>query len=464
MISHTPPGTDANGPGDVEADHGRVRERRMWKGSIAALVARLVSLVAGFATVPILLHHLGEQQFGVWATITSLALLLTFADLGLSNGVVTAIADADAADDRARMQRDVSSVFALLTVLGAAVITLFVLLGQVMDVGDLIGGRGQVPSNEVGLSLLAFVACLAISLPLGIVIRIQMGFQETAAAYSWIAVGSALGLLGTLVVVALDGSLAAVVLATVGGPVVAAALNTLAVFGRSRRWLRPRWRYASWDAARTLMRAGGMWLAIQSAATISYQSDALVISHVLGPDAVTAYTIPMRLFLFMPALMSFALLPMWPAIRSALARRDVHWVRRVSSRMSLLAGVAVVVPTLILLVAAPRIIDVWTGSRLESPRGLLIVLALWAVTSCLVTPIAFLLAGLDALRFQVATNVCMAVLNLGLSIPLAHAVGIEGVALATVIANIACIIIPSLWYIPRVFARLDQPRDERSSV
>jgi O-antigen/teichoic acid export membrane protein len=291
-----------------------------------------------------------------------------------------------------------------------------------------------------------------------------MGFQETVAAYAWIALGSAFGFLAILVVVVLDGSLTMVVLASVGGPVVAAALNAAIVFGRSRPWLRPRWRYVSWSAAKMLMRAGGMWLAIQTATTISYQSDALVISHVLGPTAVTAYSIPMRLFLFVPALMSFALLPMWPAIRSALARHDVCWVRRIFKRMTFVATIAVVATTLVLLVSAPRLIDLWTSGEIESSRSLLIALALWAVTTCLVTPIAFLLAGVNALRFQMLTNGTMAVLNLGMSIPLAHLLGVEGVAYATVAANVVCIILPSLWYIPRVFARLDQPREDPGSV
>lgn len=430
------------------------RERRIWKGSVAAVAARLVSLIAAFVSVPILLHHLGTQRFGVWATITSLTLLLTFADFGLSNGVVNAIADADAKQDRSRMRRDVSSVVLVLVLVGLSIIPLFFLLEQIVDVGSLIGGQGAVPPHETRSALLAFCACLAVGLPLGTVVRIQMGFQETAAAYSWLALGSVLGLLGILLVVALDGALYTVVLATAGGPVVAAAANAAVMFGRSRRWLRPRWCDASWGASAALMRAGGLWLAIQSATAVSYQSDALVISHVLGADAVTHYTVPMRLFMFMPALASFALLPLWPAIRSALARGEVQWVRRATYRMTLIAAAAVVVPTLLLLLAAPYIIDVWTGGKVQVSTALLIALALWAITTCLVTPMAFLLAGLDVLRFQAATYACMAVVNLALSISLAHAIGIQGVVFATAIANVTCIIIPSLWCIPRVFARL----------
>ena len=440
---------------DLEQGDGRALKRRMWKGSVAAIVARLVSLVAGFASVPLLLNHLGDERFGIWATITSLQLLLTFADFGLSNGIVNAIADAQAAGDRRRMQRDVTSVFVLLTIVGLGVLSMFLALTQLMDVGELVGGtHSDVPIHEVNQAMWAFVVCLALSLPMGIVLRIQMGFQETATAYSWIAVGSAMGLLGMLVVVLFDGPLWAVVLATAGGPVLAAGTNAAVMFGRVRPWLRPRLRHASRASAGLLIRAGGMWFAIQCATAVSYQSDALVISHVIGASAVTAYTVPMRLFLFMPALMSFALLPLWPAIRTALARNDVQWVRRASVRMAVIASIAVLLPTALLLVAAPTIIDVWTSDQVETTGGLLIVLSLWAVTTCLVTPIAFLLAGLNALRFQVWTNVSMAVLNLGLSIPLAHAMGIEGVALATVIANTVCIIVPSLVQIPRLFARL----------
>lgn len=432
------------------------RERRLRQGSVAAILARVVALLVGLVSVPLLLGHLGEQRFGVWATITSFTMLLTFADLGLSNGIVNSVVDAEARGNRERIAQDVSSVVFLLAVVGVGVLAASLVLDRLVDVSTLIGQKGDVPATEIKAGLLVFVVCFALSLPLGVVVRIQMGYQESGQAYLWVALGSVFGLIGMVLAVTYTDSLAPVITATVGGPVLAAALNAGMLFGFRRTWLRPRLRLASWESASALLRTGALWFALQCSTAVAYQSDFLVISHVLGAAAVTDYTVPMRLFVFMPAVLSVALSPLWPAVRSAIESGDLDWAKHAYRRMMALGAVGVLVPTAGLVFAAPTLIDAWTGGKVETDQTLLIVLALWAVTTCVVTPIAFLLAGANALGFQVLTNAVMAVVNVGLSIPLAHWLGIEGVVLGTVVANVLCIIVPSLIFVPRLLERLDE--------
>lgn len=421
----------------------------MRRGLGAAVVGRGVSIVAGLLLVPVLLHHLGPERFGIWSTITSLTLLLTFADLGLSNGLVNAIADADATSDRGRMQIDVSSVVAILSVVAGTIIAAFVLLSAVGDTSALIGSTRGVSPDEVRTAVAAFVVVFVVSIPLNVVFRIHMGLQESATTYSWLAAGVAIGFVATFVAVRLGGGLGVVVATTVLGPMLAALLCAFRLFYFTRRWLTPRPSYVRWTAAKLLLGAGGLWFVIQAAVAVSYQSDALVINHVIGPSAVSEYTVAMRLFGLMPTLLSLALQPLWPAVRNALAQRDVDWVRRAFLRMTVIGTVFVMVPTMALFVAGPWLINLWTSGAIAPSRQLLLALSLWAATICLVTPVAYLLAGASALRFQAATHAVMAVLNLGLSISLAHRVGVAGVVYATVIANVVCIIVPSLIYIRR---------------
>ena len=70
---------------------------------------------------------------------------------------------------------------------------------------------------------------------------------------------------------------------------------------------------------------------------LAMNADYLVIAHVLGPESVTTFSVPARLFAQLGLLVSLVNLPLWPANGEALARGDVAWVRRITARMTLKA-------------------------------------------------------------------------------------------------------------------------------
>jgi hypothetical protein len=78
-----------------------------------------------------------------------------------------------------------------------------------------------------------------------------------------------------------------------------------------------------------------------------------------------------------------------------------------------------------------------------------------------------LLNGLHILRFQIATAIVMATLNVTLSILLASRIGVSGVILGTVIAYPISTLLPLGLYVPRLLRRLERrtpPRQEQAHV
>jgi hypothetical protein len=71
-------------------------------------------------------------------------------------------------------------------------------------------------------------------------------------------------------------------------------------------------------------------------------------------------------------------------------------------------------------------------------------------------PLAMFLNGVGAIRWQACSASAMAVANLGLSIWLAREVGVAGVVIGTVAAQLAFIFLPYLFYIPRLLRSLEQ--------
>ena len=80
-------------PFDVSTEGGRSRERYRRAGftAAAAFAAKIVAVAAVFVTVPLTLNYLGSERYGLWMTISSVSLMLGFADLGIGNGVLLSL-------------------------------------------------------------------------------------------------------------------------------------------------------------------------------------------------------------------------------------------------------------------------------------------------------------------------------------------------------------------------------------
>ena len=99
---------------NVAAERAAERNRRVALAGVTAAAARVVQIGASLITVPLALRYLGTERFGLWMTISSVLLMAGFADFGLGNGLLNAVAKAHGKDDIEGIKKAISSGFASL--------------------------------------------------------------------------------------------------------------------------------------------------------------------------------------------------------------------------------------------------------------------------------------------------------------------------------------------------------------
>src|SRR5437773_557266 len=106
-------------------ERSRLRYRRAFLSAVTMALTRGANLVSLLAMVPLALHYLGAEKFGVFATVLAITAMLGFADLGVGNGLLNAVAAASGRDDLGAVRKQVSTAFVLLGALAAALGVLF---------------------------------------------------------------------------------------------------------------------------------------------------------------------------------------------------------------------------------------------------------------------------------------------------------------------------------------------------
>jgi O-antigen/teichoic acid export membrane protein len=443
-------------PFDTSTPEGRAseRHRRVTLSAMASALAKLISFGTALITVPLTLHYLGAERYGLWMTISSLVVILAFADFGIGNGVLNAVAKAHGADDAHAVRVCVSSGYFILSGVALALLALLAVSYALVPWPALFNVQNDVARREVGPAVAVFVACFALAVPLGIVQRVQMGLQRSFLASLWQCVASVLGLVGVIVAIHQQAGLPWLVLAFFGAPLIAGALNTLVFFGRSNRELAPRRGLVSSLAAVDLLRSGALFFVLQLVVGIAYASDSFVITHVLGPAAVADYAVPERLFSLVTMALGLFLAPLWPAYGEAIARGDTAWVRRTLLRSTTTAVLVSAVCCCALVLLGPTLIKLWVGSAIQAPLGLLLGLALWKVIEAGGTALAVFLNGAHVVRSQVILASLTAGSALALKVLLVGRLGVSGAVWATICAYLVFTAVPIALLIPRILRGL----------
>lgn len=424
-------------PFDTATEGGRSKERyrRAAMTTAAAGVARVIGLLASLITVPLTFRYLGAERYGLWMVLLSLISVMSFADLGIGNGLINVISEAYGKDDRALAKEYITSAFVML--LGIALVLAIAGAAGYPFVPwmRLFNVRSGAVAADGAQAFLVLYGWFALSVPLGVIVRAQAGLQQGYLPQIVGGFGSILSLLALLGVIALQGSLAWLVFASTFGTIAATLVNGWILF-REHPWLVPAWHAYRANFAVKILKLGLMFFVLQCAFVIGYNSDNIVIAQVLGAAAVAAYAVPQKLFSFIAMVVGMGISPLWPAYGEAIARGDVAWVRR-AFLGSLWVALAISVPLSTLLVAVgPWILRVAVGKSLHAPLSLLIVLAAWGVASAISVVTSMLLNGAGVLKAQTIIAVVASLSNLALSVFLTRRFGVIGVCSGSLITQV----------------------------
>jgi O-antigen/teichoic acid export membrane protein len=410
----------------------RERYRRGAGGVVSALVGRSVSLAVSIVTIPITLPYLGLERFGIWMTINSLVALASFADLGMGLALMNAVAAAHGRGDTQGQRASFTNAIAISLVIACVLGALFLGAQGLVDWQRLLNISSAGATGEVRTSVLVIMAVFLVGLPLGLANSVWNGLQRTYVPNLSVALGAGVALLGVIFSVKLGFGIPALVAAVSGGPLFASAV-TFALLRAFRTDIRPRIALLSKPEAARLVGAGMSFFMLQLALAVATSSDPLVLTRVIGPQAVAQYWVVSRLYA-VPFGISVALISVsWPAFREAGSRGDHAWVLR-AFKLVVGASVAIVIPFSIAAVfIGPAVVSFITAGRIALDASLFVAFGASTLAWTLANSLSVLLSSRAVVWPQVLSWGLMAVANISLGVALASRIGTSGVVWANAI-------------------------------
>lgn len=423
--------------------------RLLRRNLFSAYAAYAASIVSGLVTVPLIVSAVGTEGYGIWAFIGSIVVFVGLLDLGVGPSLVRF-----AATYRGRDSLEETSALAsagLVVYAAVALVSLPIALGLAWAVPEALGvGDDLVWPARVATLLV--VGTVIARFPLGIATSLLLGHQrfDVVNAANVVSAIAYIALVGGILVD--HGSVVILGAIALGTTVLRLALP-VAWIPRELPGLRLSRALVSRERLRELLGFSWQNFLIHVAARIVFSADVVVVGVVLGATAAALYGIPAKLFALAFGAGTAATDLLYPAFAELEGREEEERQRGLLLR-GLRLGMALMAVLALPLIAIPDLLIAgWIGEGFGESAP---VAALLGVALLLHQPAHVLSQYLVARARQrplALASLAVVTANVALSIPLAYAVGIWGVALATVATEAVFVVA----VIPRLVAAAGGP-------
>lgn len=423
--------------GRSNADRGLERYRRAGITASTSFLAKALTIVISFVSVPLTVHYLGAERYGIWLTISSLLTWMALTDFGIAgNALINVIADADGRDDRELAREYSASAFWALTgisgVLGLMLTTMFqhIPWQAVFRVSDAVS-RPEL-QLACGLALLIF----ALNLPLNMLNSIYSAYQDGFVSNMWSMASNSVALLSLVIVTQLRGGLPALIIATFGTRALVSTANAIYLFWSRYPWLRPKLSAVRWVRIHRLFKLGSKYLVTQLANLGIYQSQPMIITQLLGPSYVTVFVIAYKIIAVPIDLSYIATTPFVSAYAEAKARGDWRWIRS-AFKNSTFACLAVGIPVTVGIALAGKLLTrMLAGPQAVPDWSVIAWLCVYTLIGLTLMTTGQVLCGIERVGVLAISLSLSAVGTVGLGILFAKPWGVAGVAAGMAIAKL----------------------------
>jgi O-antigen/teichoic acid export membrane protein len=416
--------------------------RKLAMGSALRAMNFVVSAAASLVVTPIIVHGLGDHNYGIWALLGAVIGYYGLLDLGLGTAVNRYMATAFGAGDEDGGSSVFNTALGLYALIGAVVFGISLVLAA--------GSRWFVANPQDASVLWRTFPLLGLSAGLGFPRRALGGTLNAKLEYD---TASKLDLLtivlrALLNVAAVKAGLGLLGLAMT---MLFADLPSLILYFRAVRRKIPslKWglKFGSKKVAKQLFAFSSYAFVTQIADLLRLQLDSVVISLFIGVAAVAHYNIASTLAQQYIAIVVATIGVFQSVFSQQYGTGDLV---RMESTLHFATKISMMVSSFIafgLIAWGKPFITRWMGPRYTDAYLPLVLLVLGFVVALWQNPSIGVLYSFAKHKYYALFNSVEAIANLGLSVWLVHRYGIVGVAMGTFIPMLVMKIIVQPIYV-----------------
>ena len=411
----------------IKSDNSK-RNVTLRNNIILSGIFKFIGLISSLLIVPITLHYLDKEEYGIWLTISSILTWVSFFDIGLGNSLRNYLTQAVSKKDFTLGRTYLSTTLIMMFCIASTISILLFFPITFMNLNKVFN------SYAISDSTLRNVMFIAIGVTLIYFIVKNIGYiyiaMQKIAVNEFLIAGS--NVIALLIIYILTkyayGNLSYVVLVYTITPVVLFLIASVPIFTKYPK-LKPTFNAFDKKIAKQITSKGVGFFFIQiTSCLVIYGSSNLFITQFCGPTGVTTYNIAFKYFNLMAIAYTIVISPMWNAYTDAYIKNDMKWIKKTFNKSLFFCALSVV-GGIVMFIFCNIFYRMWVGNSVQIPLSVslcvLAYISFFNFNNCT----SYLLNGLNIIRVQIYTSIAFTILYLISVFIMGHRFGIEGVVL-----------------------------------
>jgi len=417
------------------------RTRKAIRNIVGISIVKGGDLIVGLLLVTISLTYLGQTNYGIWLTLSSIVTWFNFFDGGLGLGLRNKFAEALAKNEKILAREYVSTTYFLLSILSIILFIVFFIIYNKLSWASFLN------TNEYSNYYLSTVALVVfggffIQLTFRLIKNLLLANQQPAIDNLIMFLGKILVFVGILILpLFFKNSLLAYGIVFTVAPVFAFILASICLFYGKYKEYAPSIKFIKLRLVNNLSKLSLSFFVIQISVAVLFTTDNFIIAQLFDPSEVTPYHIANKYFSVGLIIFTIIMTPMWSAYTEAYIKQEMNWIRNTLKKL-FATWFFLFLFVLIMLATSNYIYKIWVGENVRINWLVSFGWALFVILQMFNMIFTHFLNGISKIRIQLYTAISSIIINIPLSIYFAKYLnfGVAGVIFATNISILIYII------------------------
>ena len=404
------------------------------------------SLFLSMLYVPLFLECLDKTRYGIWVTIMSLVNWIGFFDIGIGQGLRNLLAKSLAEENYIEAKKVVSTAYVAMILIFAFIMVIFVFIYPFINWYKIFNAPVDMAS-EINTLILIVVLMMCMNFILGIFKSVLLAYQMPDVTSNMNLAIQSISLL-TIFIFYLSGKISSLI--GIGSilviiPVLVYVFYTFKYFrGRFKRVL-PSLRFFEKKMVRQILTLGAAFFIIQISNLFLFQSNNIIISNIIGPEAVPEYYIVNEYLSILLFAFTIITTPFWSAVTDAYTKKDITWIKNVKSKLvRIYCGFILL--AIVMIIISPLFFNIWLGDKMEISTYLVILLSVFLLLQMYSNIFLSIINGIGKIKLQFYISILLPFIYVPLAIVMGKNMGIYGVVISGIIMMLIYVIIYPIQY------------------
>jgi O-antigen/teichoic acid export membrane protein len=419
------------------------RAKSAFLGSISSQLFMVTTMLLAMVTTPYILKFLDQEEYGLSTILFQIIGYLGMFDFGLGSAIARYLASTRGDDETSRLafNKVISTSFFVYTLLGAVVVFTGIYYSPAIPRLFHMSSDLHGVATSIGLSLSVLIG---LQFPLRVFSSIFFAHQRQLLSNAMGFITNIINLVLPLIFLYLGYGLWAFVY-TNAITVFIHVITTIYFMRRFYPFLKLRWRYFDKQLLSQMFGFGFFMFLNAIAVQVIFFTDRFFIGTFVSLSAVTVFYLSAKIPEIAMNLIFKITDNTYPAMVEVSTNKDVNTFKTVHHKLLLITTCCAAVAFWLVLIFSQSFIKLWVGPEFFAGVRILVLTLVLMLLHSIHHVTAVCLNGAGIVKGFTVVSIIEAGINVVLTLFLGKKFGIEGILLATIIAN--CL--TSLWYTPR---------------